>query len=397
MADKNNDLPILIIGAGIAGLTLAQALRLRSIPFRLFERNTESYNVQGHRFRITGECVVALVPVLLPLCKELFLRTGPDRTPWEPRYVDAQSLSFPPKIAARELGSSKPVDRSWFRMILTHGVEDAIEYGKELSSYEVDDTGTVHVHFLDNSSAHGNLLVGADGIKSRVRSQLQPDRRLLDLERWIMWGRTPLTDKLQARLPEDIFTWFMAADKENNSQLIVEPMTWDRDTRDASQGRLPMFESYIYWALSCSQDSATELPRSIDEKRALLQKVTKTWNKSLQLLLDSAFHEWSACAPALSSKPVIEMKLAKPPDKVTIIGDAAHAMSPMGGLGADTAIHSAIDLAMTLSKASSSEKEIGEFEARMAARAKEKILYSFKGGQRYWQGREWTQYKETNF
>lgn len=40
-----------MIGAGVAGLAFAQSLRLRSIPFRIYERHTQSYMKQGPRFR----------------------------------------------------------------------------------------------------------------------------------------------------------------------------------------------------------------------------------------------------------------------------------------------------------------------------------------------------------
>jgi 2-polyprenyl-6-methoxyphenol hydroxylase-like FAD-dependent oxidoreductase len=98
-----------------------------------------------------------------------------------------------------------PVDRTWLRMLLMLDVEDAIEYGKEFSRYEIENEH-VHAHFADGSTAKGALLVSADGVRSRVRKQLQPDRRLLDLERWVMWGRTPLTESLRKELPEDLLT-----------------------------------------------------------------------------------------------------------------------------------------------------------------------------------------------
>ena len=46
-------------------------------------------------------------------------------------------------------------------------------------------------------TADGRFVVGADGIKSRVRRQLQPERRMLDLQRWVLWGRVPLTTALR--------------------------------------------------------------------------------------------------------------------------------------------------------------------------------------------------------
>ncbi|KAI0406165.1 hypothetical protein F4802DRAFT_596523 [Xylaria palmicola] len=79
--------------------------------------------------------------------------------------------------------------------------------------------------------------------------------------------------------------------------------------------------------------------------------------------------------------------------RVTLIGDAAHAMSPMGGSGADTAIRNAADLARTIAECVTRDNLAG-FESRMEARAKEKIEHSFKGGQKFWRGKEWTEYSE---
>ncbi|KUJ22225.1 uncharacterized protein LY89DRAFT_574702, partial [Mollisia scopiformis] len=183
--------PVLIIGAGISGLALAQGLRLRSISFRVFERHAQSYNSQGHHFRISPESVAALDYILLPQCKDLFKRTAAEGGRFQPRYVDAKEFEFE-KPTPFSKPPSMPIDRTWLRRLMLLGIEDTIEYEKEFVSYEIRGN-EVHVSFADRSSAQGRFLVGADGIKSRVRKQFQPDRKLLDLERWIMWGRTLLT------------------------------------------------------------------------------------------------------------------------------------------------------------------------------------------------------------
>lgn len=108
-------------------------------------------------------------------------------------------------------------------------------------------------------------------------------------------------------------------------------------------------------------------------------------------LLGSASHDLSACVPVLSSRPDIQISSADHDRKVTLIGDAAHPMSPMGGSGGDTAIHNAADLARTLAKEGATEDSISDFEARMEARAREKIEHSFRGGKKFWRGREYSE------
>ncbi|KAH8892608.1 FAD/NAD(P)-binding domain-containing protein [Thozetella sp. PMI_491] len=383
---------ILIVGAGVAGLALAQGLRARSIPFRLFERYPKSHSSQGHRFRISKEGQAALDTLLPPRVQTLLKHTAADRNRLEPRYVDARKLDFPkPTPVDRD---SMPVDRAWFRMLAALDVSDAIEYDKEFISYELVGE-QVQVNFADGSFARGQLLVGADGIKSRVRKQLQPDRKLLDLERCVMWGRTPLTDDLKRDTPQDLLTWCMYMDPTANVQAVVEPMLWSKSVRQESQARLPDFSDYVYWVVCTPPSSSSEpLPRTVEEKRAFLETATRAWHPDLRRLLTSAAHELSACAPVLSSKPDIEIRAAGQIGCITLIGDAAHAMSPMGGSGADTAIRNAADLARTVAEDGVTRNHLAAFESRMEERAKERIEHSFRGGQKFWRGKEWTEYSE---
>ncbi|KAF3070645.1 putative cercosporin toxin biosynthesis protein [Daldinia childiae] len=242
---NTTDPPILIIGAGIAGLALAQGLRLRSIPFRLFERYSKSRSSQGHRFRISKDGQAALDSVLSPELQDLLRRTEAERYPFEPRYVDVRKLEFAKQTLIDPV--SMPVDRTWIRLLLALNINDAIEYEKEFESYRVIGD-QVQVRFVDGSTALGRLLVGADGIRSRVRTQLQPDRKLLDLERWLMWGRTPLTDDLKKSVPKDMLSWCMYQDQESNVQIIVDPMIWSKSVRQESNARLPDFSDYAYWS-----------------------------------------------------------------------------------------------------------------------------------------------------
>ncbi|KAI1131297.1 FAD/NAD(P)-binding domain-containing protein [Nemania abortiva] len=387
--------PILIIGAGVAGLVLAQGLRLRSIAFRLFERHPRSHISQGHRFRISKKGQLALNSVLSPQLQLLFRETAAEKYCFEPRYVDATKLDYPDLTPVEP--ENMPLDRTWIRQLLSVNLDDTIEYGKSFESYEVVD-GHINAKFTDGSIIRGQLLVGADGIRSCVRKQLQPGRKLLNLERWIMWGRTPLTARLKDSLPPDLLTWCMYLDHEANVQTVVEPIVWPKSVQ-VSEHKLTDFYDYVYWCLCAApRQYAEDLPKTPEEKRQYLQKISNTWHPDLKLLINSAALEpatleLSACIPVLSSKPHIEIGSTGQTGRITLIGDAAHSMSPMGGSGADTAIRNAADLAQTIAEGIT-EKSIAGFESRMETRAKEKIEHSFRGGQKFWRGKEWTEYSE---
>ena len=391
-SNTTSDLPILIIGAGISGLALAHGLRLRSIPFRLFERTPKSHISQGHRFRISADGVTALKSIVSPETWELLTRTAPERASVEPRYVDARLLNFekPTKV---EHPDSMPIDRSWLRMLLIQGIEDAIEYDKEFQSFEAIATG-IKVVFGDHSSAYGSSLIGADGIKSRIRSQIQPRRRLLDLERWIAWGRTPLTTSLRRQLPRDVMTWFMAIDSEANTQAVIEPMLWTKSAQQASGQKLPGYQDYIYWAVAT--EGSPRDPWTAEGRKEFLKEMTKSWDPNLRLVFDSAAYGLSACVPVLSSKPDIEMTSSVSKGMVTIIGDAAHPMSPMGGSGGDLSIQGVADLLLTIDKFGLMEESMRNFEEGMERRAKPKLERSFQNGQKFWRGKQWYEYRKTS-
>ena len=384
-----SNLPVLIVGAGVSGLALAHGLRLRSIPFRLFERHAKSNLSQGHRFRISGDGLTALRSILSSQTQDLFARTAAEKAPFQPRYVDATRLRFEEPTTV-EHPESMPIDRSWLRMLMARGIEDAIEYDKEFLSYEANTT-RVKVTFRDGSQACGSVLVGADGIGSRVRRQLQPHRNLLDLERWILWGRTPLTDKLKERIPRDILTWFMAIDSDANAQAVIEPMLWTKSTEQESGRELPDFQDYLYWAVAT--EAAPRRPETIEGRKDFLEKVTQSWDPSLKLVFESAPHELSACVPILSSKPDLEMKSSERTGMVTIVGDSSNPMSPMGGSGGDVALQNVADLLSTIDQFGFTEDAIRRFEEAMELRAKPKIERSFQNGKKFWRGKEWHEYK----
>lgn len=385
--------PIIIIGAGVAGLTLAQGLRSRLVAFRLFERRPRAHLSQGHRFRISKEGLSALNSVLSPQLQSLFRDTTAEKNRFEPRYVDVINLQYPKPTPVPQ-SESLPLDRTWVRQLLSLDLDDAIEYEKNFESYEIIDE-QVHVKFTDGSVMRGRMLVGADGIRSQVRKQLQPNRRLLDLERWIMWGRTPLITDLEERLPTDLLTWCMYLDDEANVQAVVEPMMWSKRASQTSGQRLPDYDNYVYWCLcAASRQYADELPKTIQEKREYLQRMTRSWHPDLRRLFDAATLEQAACVPVVSSKPDIEIRSTGQAGRVTMIGDAAHAMSAMGGSGADTAVRNAADLARTIAEEGVTPESLERFESRMEARAKERIEHSFRGGQKFWRGKEWAEYEE---
>jgi len=161
---------ILIIGGGIGGLTTTIALRRRGHDAQVFERAGEPREV-GAGIGLWGNAVGALRHIDLAdavLARGETMRTATFLTS-RGRVLSRSSA------AAFEPSGGEP-------LALVHRAElleellrplprEAVHFGKTLARF--DDSGTtVTAHFEDGSHETGDLLIGADGLKSAVRAQL---------------------------------------------------------------------------------------------------------------------------------------------------------------------------------------------------------------------------------
>ena len=219
-------LKVLIAGAGLGGLCFAQTLRQHDVEVEIFERDKSLWDrPQGYRLHIDADGVNALYQSLTPELYKLFDATSMKPLPFT-TIVDTNlrskgvcrvtSTEAHKTDSSHELPSHVNVNRATLRQILLTGLEDIIHFGKKLSHYASDEKG-VTVTFEDGTQATGDLLVGADGIRSTVRKQRVPHADIQDTGVRAIYGRIPITEALkfvpdQAR--EDVFT--VAVDTENS-------------------------------------------------------------------------------------------------------------------------------------------------------------------------------------
>lgn len=168
---------IAIIGAGPAGLTLGALLHKHNIPFAIFEarpRPTESdLSAVSGMLDLHDESGLAAVRALglyddfVPLTAECEQAT---------RVLDAEGRirhEMPgggdrPEIARHDLT----------RLLLSRVPDGAIRWGHKLRSATrqvVDDSTTTLLDFGEKGTYEADLVVGADGAWSRVRTALLPD------------------------------------------------------------------------------------------------------------------------------------------------------------------------------------------------------------------------------
>lgn len=383
-------LPVLIVGAGLGGICLAQALKKNNIPFKLFEQDVKStFRAQGYRLRITKNGVDALKEALTPELFTLFEKTCADTPSFGVRIKpDGTHLPSPAGFGPPPGVQSKSytVDRTTFREALLSGLEEHVFFGKSLEQYTIH-PDKVTISFADGTTEDGSLLVGADGVRSQVRKQYLPSFQGLDTGMRIIFGKTPSTPEFLAKLEEEYrHGMSLVLDPEDASQpcVLFESINFPY-AEEVTEPQLP--DPYMYWVL-CTQSSQLPISREKSwhtgpqESADLSRKLANSWSPSLRAIFDMQDTSQSAIRSILSAMP--EIAPWEPSSRVTLLGDAIHVMPPTGAMGANTALRDAADLARRIALAGGvdgvDQAVLGDYEASMRDFAKTAIELSWQGG-----------------
>lgn len=198
------ELHVAIAGGGLGGLCLAQGLKRAGIRVSVFERDAApDARTQGFRIHIDPEGSEALHACLPPELWETFEATG---------GVSAQSftvmteqlqelLSLGHTDSEDEVRKHRSISRITLRRVLLADLEDSVHWGHRVARYELLANDRVRTHFENGSSAEADVLVGADGVHSRVRQQLLPEAGPVDTGRIGIGGTVPLDEQTMKLVP----------------------------------------------------------------------------------------------------------------------------------------------------------------------------------------------------
>lgn len=375
----SSDPHVVIIGAGISGLALAQGLQRRNINFTVFERDPRlDSRGQGYRLKISGDTVFRVKELVTPEAWAEIEATSAETRMGE-TTVNASDGGV---LACRRLPAKGPTPATWdrgmLRKALMTGIEGRVRFGETFESYALGDNGAVKVTFESGAVEHGTLLVGADGSRSRIRRQLAPELKWLDTGTCCVYGKTPLTDELRLRYPERYRRWItVVRDRtpvlseikagESPITLVSEPVCFSgRHARDD----LPC--DYIHWGLMFPKESLgldeSEISQACRHNPVDIgRRVTEFWDPSVKALLDLQDMTQTSAMPIVSAKSLMPPWTTVP--QVTLVGDAVHVMSPAGGQGAATALWDVWKLALTIGHRGITADVIREYEAFMRGNA----------------------------
>lgn len=376
IADNENYPHVAIIGAGIGGVALAVACLHRKIPFTIYERDS-SFNVRAQGYGLTLQQASKAIEALgiLKLEKGVISTRHVVHTT-EGKIIGEWGIRKWMQSVDQTSAKRKNVHiaRQSLRLALLEqlGGNEAIQWGYELLSFKEIDGEGVQLSFLVNGkmkTAKTNLLVGADGIRSAVRNLLIGEHitPLCYLGCIVILGICSLKHLECLENPLlDSATVFQTA----NGKERIYLMPYDSES--------------VMWQLSFPISEKDAKALSALGPQALKEEACRRtqWHTPIPQILAATLEAQVSGYPVYD-RAVLNSELLEKKAHVTLIGDAAHPMSPFKGQGANQALLDALALARAISKgcrpfsqwkeAGVRESVLNQFETEMLARSSSKV------------------------
>ena len=217
---------------------------------------------------------------------------------------------------------------------------DTIHLGKTFERFE-QTKADVKVFFGDGTKVQTDILIGADGINSRVRAQIKGDSKPVYRGYAIWRGIVEYEAKgFDANCPTE---------------------TWGTGNRF---GLVPVGKNRFYWYATNNQPEGEILP-PLERKKQLL-KIFHDWHAPISQILESIRAETVLHNDCYDRTP----ERGWCDDKVCLIGDAAHSTTPNMGQGGCLALEDALVLTRCMQSTSSQNEAFKEFERLRFARTK---------------------------
>ncbi|MFJ4654127.1 FAD-dependent oxidoreductase [Nocardia sp. NPDC088792] len=348
---------VVIAGAGLGGLALAQGLLRAGIDCTVYERDAAlDSRRQGYRLHLDGTAENALHRTLPPRLADLFHATS--GTP-RPRFtlLDHELREL---LTKESDDIAYAVDRLTLRRILLSGIEDSVVFGTGVGGYDTGQDGRLVVRLGDGATISADVLVAADGINSVVRQQYLPQARVAESGVWQVYGAVPLTAETRKLFDESMFGIFTAISGPEGTFVGVAPVEFPADTG------LRDYMTCSFGARSEWFDNRAGSVRDLGgtQLHDLVTTAVRTWHPRLREIVAHSDPDSLFALPLRTSVPIPAWSTTR----VTLLGDAIHAMSPASGSGACTALRDAAHLTDALVQAAHGRdlrEALGEYEREM--------------------------------
>lgn len=323
----NKDMCILIAGAGIGGLTAAACLLKKGFKVRLFEQAAALGEV-GAGIQSSANAVKVLY--------DLGLRDELDKVAVRPQSFDfrrfdtAELMHQIPLGAAHETAHGAPyyhIHRADIHELLARKVIEldphCITLNAAAVGFEESQDG-VTLELADGTQVEGDVLIGADGIKSAIRTQILGETPV-SYTGDIAWRAIVPVERLPKDIMQRVSTVWCGPKKHAVMYYL-------------RAGTLMNFVGLVEHAQVETETWTQKRPW------AELKADFEGWHPTIQTAID-AIDKDSCYRYALNNRPPVSNWST---GKVTLLGDAAHPTLPYMASGAAMAIEDAAVLARCL-------------------------------------------------
>lgn len=374
--NKENYPHLAIIGGGIGGVALAVACLHRGIPFTLYERDTNfearsqgyGLTLQQASKAIEGLGIFSLDEGVISTRHLVHTTEGKVIGEWGIRkWLQSETKTTPKRTNVH-------IARQSLRLALLEQLRDnnAIKWGHQLIDFKESVDGNIDLSFqVNNEIEHSkaDLVVGADGIRSSARRLLigEETTPLRYLDCIVILGICPLN-----------------ALKDINNDLLDSATVFQTANGNERIYMMPYTADSIMWQLSFPMPEEEAKALSAQGTKALKEEACRRtqWHAPIPQIV-AATQEAQISGYPVYDRELLDSKLLSKAGSITLIGDAAHPMSPFKGQGANQALLDALSLARTITKECRPQSEwrkagirksvLNEFEAEMLARSAVKV------------------------
>ena len=295
---------IVIQGAGISGLTLAGLLEILGFDYLVVESAPELQPIgAGIVLQRNALAVLNLFRRGDPYSHCVDIKAMVLGTPEQPN-LQSVALDASTRAAGFHRGA---LQQFLIAQVPTH----RLLLNRTVTRWTPSSSQLMNVELSNGETVTASLLVGADGIASSIRRQLEGPPRMRNSGQWC-------------------------------ARTIIESHLFERRAMEIHGGRLRLGvvplaqqQSYVFWVRSRHDGSVmnpASIARSLDDMGDIGRRISKQLGPTQQWL----------------QHPLLDLPISWGKERVVLIGDAAHAVTPNMGQGAALGIEDAYVLAAML-------------------------------------------------
>ncbi|KAH7205126.1 uncharacterized protein BKA55DRAFT_547290 [Fusarium redolens] len=362
---------VIIVGGGLSGPLLGNGLLANDVDFVLYERDAEDAEYEGYQIRL-GEGALRGFAACLPEARtqEIMRKLGKSTSTvqtapslYTSRFEQLADFSKVPSYT-----KSSAIDRVVLRNLLMEPIKASkrVRYGKELTSYDIttDQEGEekVKVHFRDGSCDVCDVLIGADGSRSKINQLLGLNNLVPLTSHWSFLSKGSVPYERVLELPEQLRKGpIIVMSKEVKLfYALYLPEDYHHKTASTNNTKLMAYDenaASFYWGLSVPVDSIPyKKAKDMKDRRQICSDLIKGWAPEFHKMLnidrdDQGAQDLHVTMFNASTQPSWEWRektrklgpVTHGHPRVWLMGDAIHAMQPARGQGGNQAMSDCAD------------------------------------------------------